>query len=80
VDRRIAPAFLLLILAQAAHSIEQRAAGLYEVFAPARFLSELVSGDLGVGFAVVNAALVTFGLWCWWFPVRSGWRSWRSLA
>jgi len=39
-----------------------------------------VSGDLRVGFAVVNAALVTFGLWCWWFPVRSGWRSWRSLA
>jgi len=32
VDRRIPPAFLLLILAQAAHSIEQRAAGLYEVF------------------------------------------------
>ena len=73
-ERRPEPAFLFLILAQAAHSIEEYATRLYEVFAPARFVSGLVSSDLSVGFVVVNAALVTFGLWCWAFPVRSGWR------
>ena len=35
--------FLFLILAQAAHSIEEYVSKLYEVFAPARFVSSLVS-------------------------------------
>jgi hypothetical protein len=39
-----------------------------------------VSDDLGVGFLVVNAALVTFGLWCWTIPVRSGWRAAHGLT
>ncbi len=73
VKRRIQLVFLFLILAQGAHSIEEYVAGLYEVFAPARFVSSLVSQDLALGFLVVNAALVTFGLWCWAVPVRSGW-------
>ena len=72
--------FLLLILAQGAHSIEEYATGLYEVFAPARFVSRLVSTDLSLGFLVVNTALVTFGLWCWAVPVRSGWRAARGLV
>jgi hypothetical protein len=53
---------------------------LYEVFAPARFVSSLVSNDLALGFLVVNAALVTFGLWCWAVPVRSGWHVARGLV
>jgi len=65
--------FLLLILAQGAHSIEEYFTKLYEVFPPARFVSSLVSSDLALGFLVVNAALVIFGLWCWAVPVRSGW-------
>jgi hypothetical protein len=71
--------FLLLILAQGAHSIEEYVTKLYEVFAPARFVSSLVSSDLAVGFLVVNAALVTFGLWCWAVPVRKGWHAARGL-
>src|SRR5216683_1879357 len=50
------------ILAQGAHSIEEYVTKLYEVFAPGRFVSSLVSNDLALGFLVVNAALVTFGL------------------
>jgi hypothetical protein len=64
--------FLLLIAAQAAHSTEEYVTGLFEVFAPARYVSGLVSNDLSVGFLVANAALVGFGLWCWAVPVRSG--------
>jgi len=72
--------FLCLILAEDAHSIEEYVTKLCEVFAPARSLSSLVSDDLGVGFLVVNAALVAFGLWCWTIPVRSGWRAARGLT
>jgi hypothetical protein len=80
VERRSQFAFLFLILAQGAHSVEEYATGLYEVFAPARFVSSLVSCDLALGFLIVNAALVTFGLWCWAVPVRLGWRAARGLA
>ena len=72
--------FLFLILAQAAHSIEEYVTKLYEVFAPARFVSSLVSNDLALGFLVANAALVAFGLWCWAVPVRSGWHAARGLV
>jgi len=80
VERRSQFAFLFLILAQGAHSVEEYATRLYEVFAPARFVSSLVSSDLSLGFLVVNAALVTFGLWCWAVPMRSGWRAASGLA
>ena len=62
--------FLALILAQAAHSVEEYVFRLYDVFAPARFISGLVSANLTVGFAVANAALVTFGAWCYLARVR----------
>jgi Protein of unknown function with HXXEE motif len=65
-------AFLALMVAQAAHSIEEYIFRLFDVFAPARFVSGLVSTDLGVGFAVANTALVLFGLWCYVARVRPG--------
>ena len=80
MERKIQLIFLFLILSQGAHSAEEYVTRLYEVFAPARFVSGLVSNDLGLGFLVVNAALVTFGLWCWAVPVRSGWYAARGLV
>jgi hypothetical protein len=80
VEHRGRIVFLFLILAQGAHSIEEYVTRLYEVFAPARFVSSLVSHDLAVGFLVVNAVLVAFGLWCWAVPVRSGWHAARGLV
>ena len=80
MERRTQVVFLFLILAQGAHSIEEYATRLYEVFPPARFVSSLVSNDLSLGFLVANAALVIFGLWCWAVPVRSGWRAARGIA
>ena len=82
MTRRIVPVyaakravFLCLILAQVAHSTEEYVTKLYAVFAPARFVSSLFSSDLSVGFLLANTAVVVFGLWCWAFPVRSGWRT-----
>jgi asparagine N-glycosylation enzyme membrane subunit Stt3 len=62
--------FLLLICTQALHSIEEYYFSLWDVLAPARFLSGLVSTDLSFGFAVVNLTIVALGLWTYVWPVR----------
>ena len=54
VEHRGQLVFLFLILAQGAHSIEEYATRLYEVFAPARFVSGLISNDLALGFLIFN--------------------------
>jgi hypothetical protein len=69
--------FGALILAQAAHSVEEYLGRLWESFPPARILPALISGDLGRGFLIVNVVLVSFGLWCWLGPVRRG-RPWAT--
>jgi hypothetical protein len=72
--------FLALILAQAAHSVEEYAFRLYDVLAPARYVSGLFGVDRQIGFVIVNSALVLFGLWCWHARVRRGRRSARALG
>lgn len=66
-------AFGALVLGQAAHSVEEYAGRLWEAFPPARLLSGLISSDLETGFLMINLALVTFGVWCFLWPVRRGW-------
>ena len=68
-------AFSALILAQAAHSIEEYIGRLWESFPPARFLAGLFASDRELGFIALNAILVGFGLWCVLFPVRRSWAS-----
>jgi uncharacterized protein with HXXEE motif len=63
-------AFALLILVQAAHSVEECVFRLFDVFAPARWVSGLVSADLAFGFGLANACIVLFGIWCYWARVR----------
>lgn len=72
--------FLALILTQVAHSIEEYFNQLYDVLAPARFVSGLFSSDLRVGFVIFNALLVAFGLGCFFGPVLRGARSALGLA
>lgn len=64
--------FLGLIALQAAHSVEEYVFRLYDVLAPARYVSSLFGFDRPIGFVVVNTALVLFGLWCWQARVRRG--------
>ena len=80
MDLRSRATFLALIMAQAAHSIEEYAFRLFDVFAPARFISSLFGGDLARGFAIANIALVLFGAWCYVARVHRGLPSARSLA
>jgi hypothetical protein len=72
---RVTFAFSALIVAQAAHSMEEYLGRLWESFPPARFLSGLLSSDREMGFIAINIALVAFGLWCAFFPVRREWSS-----
>lgn len=86
-DRRLAGissrgqwAFLALIVTQAAHSIEEYVFRLYDVFAPARLVSSLVSDNLPFGFAVANTLIVLFGIWSYLARVRPNHPSARSFA
>lgn len=77
---RLTVAFGALILAQAAHSVEEFVGRLWLSFPPAAFLSGLVSGDRELGFVMINAALVAFGIWCFLWPVRKQWSVAPRLA
>jgi hypothetical protein len=72
--------FFALVVTQAAHSTEEHLGRLYEVFAPARFVSGMISHDLERGFLIFNASLVLFGFWCFLWPIRRGWPSALPLA
>jgi hypothetical protein len=72
---RSAGVFLLLVIAQSAHSVEEYAFRLYDVFPPARWLVSLFSDDPGTGFIIFNVLFDAFGFWCYLWPVRRGWPS-----
>jgi hypothetical protein len=72
--------FLFLIIAQASHSIEEYVTRLFEIFAPARFVSGLVSDDLALGFVIINVAFNLVGAWCYFGPVRAGGGTGRLAA
>ena len=77
---RLDASFIALVGIQAAHSVEECLGRLYEVFPPARFVSGLISNDLQRGFVIGNIALVSFGLWCFVWPIRRRWRSAVTIA
>jgi hypothetical protein len=76
---RIQTTFGALVLAQAAHSIEEYVGRLWDSFPPATFLTGLISSDRELGFIILNAALVGFGVWCLLWPVRRAWPSAAGL-
>ena len=77
---RLKTVFILLVGVQALHSLEEYYFEFHEVFPPMRFLIGLVSQDLERGFVIVNSSIILFGLWCFWWPIRHGWRSAASFA
>ncbi len=77
---RLTAPFAALVAVQAAHSIEEYAGRLWESFPPAAYLTGLVSADRELGFLILNAALVAFGVWCLLWPVRKAWASAATFA
>src|SRR6516225_3051376 len=68
--RHVKMGFLLLILVQGLHSIEEYLNRLWTVLAPARFLAGLVSKNLALGFLLINIGLFLIGLVCWFITTR----------
>lgn len=77
---RLQLTFGALIVAQAAHSVEESWGRLWESFPPAHFLTGLFFSNLERGFVVLNVLLLAFGVWCFFWPVRRGWPSATGLA
>ena len=75
MSKRAATLFLLLVIAQSLHSIEEGVFRLYDVFPPARLLVSLFSDDPRRGFIIFNVAFVALGFCCYLWPVRRGWPS-----
>jgi hypothetical protein len=71
MNRKIKIAFLLLVLTQAVHSIEEYYGRLWEVYAPAKFITGLVSNENEKGFIIINIALFIAGILIWSAAVRN---------
>lgn len=70
MNNKIGSTFLVLVLGQGIHSIEEYLGKLWDNFPPARVLCSIVSDNLVTGFLIINIGLFVFGLWCWLFPLR----------
>ncbi len=79
MDSRSKILFLILVLAQGLHSVEEYIGRFWEIFPPLRFLSGLISEDLETGFLIINIGFFIFGIWCWVFPVLRNYKYARRL-
>jgi len=71
--------FLVLVLFQGFHSVEEYIGKLWNVFPPARFFTSIVSKNLEIGFLIINISLFLFGIWCWLLPVKKDYAVARGL-
>ena len=78
MNPKIRYTFLLLVLAQTLHSLEEYYFSLWTVLAPARIVSGLISDNLALGFSIINSAVVLFGFWTYLYPVSRNW-AYQSL-
>ena len=65
MNGRIRITFLLIVVVQGLHSIEEFFGKLWEVYAPAKFLSGLVSPHLQNGFIIINVGLFIILMLTW---------------
>ena len=77
---RISTPFLVLILAQAVHSIEEYIFRLWEHLAPARYVANAFGVPPPTGFIISNSLLVLLGFVCWRAFVRPQRPSARLVA
>jgi hypothetical protein len=71
MNKKIKIGFLLLVLTQAAHSVEECYGRLWEVYAPAKFITSLVSNDHEKGFVIINIGLFITGMLIWLAVIRN---------
>ncbi len=71
--------FLILVLVQGIHSIEEYIGKLWIVFEPAKILSGLFSNDIEKGFLIINIGLFVFGFFSWAILVRRNYTIAKSI-
>ena len=71
MSRAVSISFLILVIVQGLHSIEEYIGELWTNLPPATFLCGLISDDLEIGFLVINIGLFVFGILGWLFLVRN---------
>ena len=64
--------FAALVGCQALHSIEETAFGLYRLLPYIYWADGIASNGALVLFVSLNAAVVVFGVWCYFARVRAG--------
>ncbi len=57
--------FLILILLQGLHSIEEYIGKLWDVFPPTKYLTSLFSENHRTGFLIANIGIFIIGIICW---------------
>ena len=67
---RIKITFLLLVLTQGLHSVEEYIGRLWEVYPPAKYICSLISRNHETGFIILNIAFFSFGLCYGFFFIR----------
>ena len=80
MNGRISTAFLLLIILQAIHSVEEFIFGFYEKFPPMRALYREAPHLAKPAFAIANALLILVGLICYYYWVRPARERARSVV
>ena len=71
IPQKTKTVFLILVLVQGLHSIEEYIGQLWINFIPARILCGLISNDLETGFLVINIGLFIAGMLAWLIPIRN---------
>ena len=79
MNSKIKLVFLILVLIQAMHSIEEYIGKLWDFFPPAAFLTSLFSKNLETGFLIVSIGLFVFGIMCWLFPIRGNYSAAKGI-
>src|SRR2546423_15685569 len=75
MNRKIQSAFLLLVIVQAIHSVEEFIFRFYERFPPMTFIYQNAPQLARPAFAISNALLILIGLICFYYwvqPARKG--------
>ena len=67
MERKTTNIFLILVILQAAHSLEEYVGHLWTVFEPAKFLTGLISNNHEFAFILINIGFIVFGIFCWLF-------------
>ena len=65
MDNKAKITFLILVLLQGLHSVEEYVGKLWDVFPPAKYLTNLFSENNETGFLIANVGIFILGISCW---------------